>query len=180
MTDFAPARSAQKTYLAYAEGGEIVMQHKPLESFALEHIEPLHVFRRSERRCYQRLRFTAREQRRAVRARQQADLASDRPDLIECAPVGTLALQQDIVAEDALFKPVEGLSHLVALFLLGLGIAGKQLLAQFRNPLLAFELWIFRRVHGLAQAGLNFRANLVLDGLVKFRRDKHALPDPQL
>ena len=50
---------------------------------------------------HERLRLAAREQRRAVRARQDADLARDRADVGEAAAVDALALVARSLADDA-------------------------------------------------------------------------------
>jgi hypothetical protein len=56
----------------------------------------------------QGLRLTAGEQRGAVDARQVTDLALDGADLVELAAVGTGAVIEDRVAEQALFGELDG------------------------------------------------------------------------
>src|SRR6202007_2214779 len=97
------SRPAQKLYFAHAEWRKVVVQHKTLELVLLkEQVQPLHVFLRAQRQRRQRLRLSARKQRRAVHARQQADFAGDLPDLIERAPIRTPPLVQNGVAENVL------------------------------------------------------------------------------
>ncbi len=54
------------------------------------------------------LRLAAREQGRAVRARHEADLAGDRPDLVGAAAVGTPLLDGDAPPDDVLLELREG------------------------------------------------------------------------
>ena len=56
---------------------------------------------------HQGLRLAALEQGRAVRARQQADLALDRPQVLGAAAVGPLAVE-DQLADDPLLDRAEG------------------------------------------------------------------------
>ena len=77
VTDLATARAAQELHLADAERREVVVQHELLVVLAER------ARRSSARRTtcrawstHQRLRLAAREERRAVRARQHADLAA--------------------------------------------------------------------------------------------------------
>jgi hypothetical protein len=56
-----------------------------------------------------RLRFTAREQRRTVRARQEADHRLDRADLRGGAAIDALAVLEDRTAHDIRFQLLHGL-----------------------------------------------------------------------
>src|SRR2546430_1943338 len=77
VSAFAPPGAAQDLDLARAEGGEVVMQHELLVRLADEGIDLLLVGGGAERRDHERLRLAAREEGRAVRARQDLDLAGD-------------------------------------------------------------------------------------------------------
>ena len=68
----------------------------------------------AERRNDQRLRFAAREQRRAVGARQNADLREDRPHRLHVAPVDADAGVEDVPADHLGLQVVE---HFADLFL---------------------------------------------------------------
>ena len=92
VADLAPARAAQELRLAGAERREVVVQHELLAVLADQRVDLLLVGRRAERGDHERLRLAAREQRRAVRARQHADLAGDRADVGQAAAVDALAV----------------------------------------------------------------------------------------
>src|SRR5207253_2673542 len=100
-------RAAQELHLAGAEGREIVVQHELLVGLADERVDLLLVGRGPERRHDERLRLAAREERRAMRARQDLDLAGDRPDVGEPAPVEPPSLVDDRLAHDLLLQPIE-------------------------------------------------------------------------
>ncbi len=61
----------------------------------------------AQRHDAQRLRLAAREQRRAVRARRDADLDRDVADLVLGAAVGALLVDGDALADDRLLELVE-------------------------------------------------------------------------
>ena len=87
VSDLAPAGSAQELHFADRERREVVVQHEPAVRLALDGFDLLLVVRRAERHGDERLRFAAREHRRAVHAGQHADFGPDRPDLVELAAV---------------------------------------------------------------------------------------------
>ena len=96
------------------------MQHEALVPLAADHLDLLLVLGGAERRGDQRLGFAAREDRRAVRAGQDADLDPDRADLVELAPVEAGAPLQDRVAQHLLLQLLEdrlGLAPALDLFL---------------------------------------------------------------
>ena len=72
-----------------------------------ETVDDLLIAERAERRHGEHLRLTAREKRRAVRTRQQPDLAGDGAHLLEPAPIGTDLLPRDHAAHDGLLEVVE-------------------------------------------------------------------------
>src|SRR5690606_15254750 len=77
MTYFTAAWTTQRLRLAGAERREVVVQHEALPALAGERVDLLLVGRGAQRGGHHGLRLTALEQRRSVRARQQAHLASD-------------------------------------------------------------------------------------------------------
>ena len=103
------------------------MQHEVLAVLALERVDDLLVLAGAERGHDQRLRLAAGEQRRAVGARQHADLGHDRTHGLGVAAVDALAGVEDGVAHDVGLEVAELLAEggerfLVALEqLLGLG-----------------------------------------------------------
>ena len=114
VADLAPARAAQELRLAGAEGREVVVQHELLVVLADQRVDLLLVRRRAERGDDQRLRLAAREERRAVRARQHPDLAGDRPDVGEAAAVDATAARATIgLADDLLLELVDQVADLL-------------------------------------------------------------------
>src|SRR5215831_16370395 len=117
MADLTAAGTAHETYLAYAEGREVVVQHEALGSFSgLEQFDPLLVFLGAQRDRDQGLRFTASKQRGAMGARQDAILDRDSANLIERAAIRPAVVDQHFVAEDAFLERVVTLACLFALF----------------------------------------------------------------
>ena len=86
------------------------MQHEVLAELAGERVDDLFVLAGAERGDDQRLCFAAREQRAAVRARQQPHLHGDRPDGARVAAVDALSLGEDPPAHDIFLDVLE---HLV-------------------------------------------------------------------
>ena len=105
VADLAAAGAAQELHLADGERREVVVQHELLPALADQRVDLLLVRRRAERGDHERLRLAAREERRAVRARQHADLAGDRADVGEAAAVDALPLVDDRLADDLLLQP---------------------------------------------------------------------------
>src|SRR5215469_14273089 len=144
MTDLAPSRPAHESNFANAERREVVMQHKALGSLGrVEHLNTLLVFFRAERHGHERLRLAAREQRRAMRAREHTYFGFDGADLIELAAIGAAARLQHLVAKDALFEPIE---QVAALFALILRERSHDFVASVGHALITFKLLVFLRV----------------------------------
>ena len=89
------------------------MQHERLAAFAVERVDELCVAPGAERGDHQRLGLTAREQRRAVRARQQTDLDGDRPDGGRVASIDARLTGEDALADDVALELVELVIDLV-------------------------------------------------------------------
>src|SRR3954467_12184537 len=89
-------------------GGKFEWLEVELLRLEAERVEPHLLARGAEGDDRQSLRLAAREQRRAVRARGDADLDRDRPDLVRRATVGTLLVDRDPLTDRLLLEPVEG------------------------------------------------------------------------
>ena len=82
-----------------------------------EQIQPLLVFLGAEGQRRQRLRLAAREERRAVHARQQSDFAGDLANFVERAAIRAALAVQDVVAENVLAQALKcALGELALLF----------------------------------------------------------------
>src|SRR6185312_6861720 len=96
MADLATPRSTDAAGLADGKVRKVVMKYELLLAFpAGVGIEFLCVFGRPESGQHERLRFTATEQRRTVRAWQQTGLASDRPNVIEATAIKPFFIVHD-------------------------------------------------------------------------------------
>src|SRR5438552_16163619 len=116
MADLTTARTAHEADLAHAERREVVMQHEALGSLTgLQQFDALLVVLGSERHRHQRLRLASRENSGAMSAREHTRLDSDGPDLIKRAAIGPAAVEQHLVAENALLQHVVKLGGLLAL-----------------------------------------------------------------
>ena len=113
VADLAPAGRAHATRLADRIGREVVMEQEALLIGALERVDVLLVLARAECGHDQRLRLAAREQRRAVRARQHAGLGDDRPHGLHVAPVDAQAVVENVPAHDLGLQIVEGFVDLL-------------------------------------------------------------------
>ncbi len=121
MADLAPAGAAHAARLAHRERREVVVEHEALLAGAFERVDELLVLARAQRRDHQRLRLAAREQRRAVRARQHVHLRQDGAHGLQIAPVDALARLDDVVAHDLALQRLEraGEQNLLAGIALG-------------------------------------------------------------
>ena len=104
VADLAPAGAAQELDLAHRERREVVVEHELLVGLLLVLLDELRVAAGAQRDRGQRLGLAAGEQRRAVRARQRADLDRDVADLVERAAVEAAALVEDGAAQDLLLE----------------------------------------------------------------------------
>mgnify|MGYP003693925643 CR=1 FL=1 len=107
VADLAAAGRADAAGLADREGREVVVQQERLLVGALQRVDPLLVLAGAERRHHQRLRLAAGEQRRAVRARQDADLDTIGRTVLHVAAVDALAGVEDVPAYDLAFELLE-------------------------------------------------------------------------
>ena len=107
MADLTALRRAHKARLANAIRREVVVKHERIAALAVERVDDLRVAAGAERRHDERLRFAAREQRRAMRSRQHADLDADRPHGARVAAVDARLARDDTAANDLALDVVE-------------------------------------------------------------------------
>ena len=108
MTDLATAGAAGPAGLAHAERREIVMQEKALRGFAATvGVDVLRFFDGRERHERERLRFAALENRGTVRAREHADFAIDRTQILIAAAIHALLFVEHADAESLLLHVIE-------------------------------------------------------------------------
>src|SRR6185369_3887392 len=91
VTDFAATGRTDTAGIADGEGREVVVQQERLFVRSLQGVDELLVFGSTERRDDQRLGLTAREQRRAMGARQNANFRHDRTDGLVVTAIDALA-----------------------------------------------------------------------------------------
>ncbi len=158
MADFAAFRRADKTSLTNAVRREVVVEHEGIFPLAFERIDDLRVAARAESRDDQGLGLTAREDGRAVRARQNADLDVDLADGLRIAAVDARIAGDDAAAHDVLLGIME----------LGLDLR--------RRPGVAFACRQLRDALLLELADLGV-ADLLLGDAVRVRDDRDELGD---
>src|SRR6185437_2105983 len=141
MPNLAAAGAAHEPYFSHTERREIVVQHEALGGFAqVEHFDPLLVILGAKRGRDQSLRFTAREDGGAVRARQNPYFAGDGANLIERPAIRAATIFQHLVTEDPLLKIIESFPRfcLVGLF----SEQGKSFLLRLIHPAIAIDLTV--------------------------------------
>src|SRR5437879_744709 len=82
VADVAPLRAAHEACLPDRVRREVVVVHEPALRLERQVVDPLALLRGAQRQQRHDLRLAAGEQRRAVRARREADLARDRTDVL--------------------------------------------------------------------------------------------------
>src|SRR5258707_1343737 len=112
MPDFASAWPADRLALANAERREVVIEHELLSVLFTQPVHALLIARGAQCRGHQRLRFAALEHGGAVGPGQNADFASDRPNLLGTAAINAFAFE-DEVANHAFLEHFEGTSNLL-------------------------------------------------------------------
>src|SRR4051812_12833187 len=125
MADVAALRAAEATRLPVRERREVVVVEVELLRLQAERVEAHLLARGAERDDRQRLRLTAREERRAVRARSDAHLDRDLADLLGVTTVGALLVDGDALADRLLLELVE--RELRSLALLGIVLTAEGL-----------------------------------------------------
>ena len=101
VADLAPLRAADAAGFAGGERRHVVVEHEALLELAGQRVDALRVALGAERGGDQRLRLAAREQRRAVGARQHAGADLDRPHGARVAAVDARLAGEDLAAHDA-------------------------------------------------------------------------------
>src|SRR5438552_2354418 len=91
VTDLTTTGRAEAAGLANREGREVVVQEEGLLVGSRQRVDELLVLAGAEGRNHQRLRLAAGKQRRAVGARQNADLRHDRAHGLDVAAVDAAA-----------------------------------------------------------------------------------------
>src|SRR5207247_11283721 len=109
VADVATLRPAHEAGLADRVGREVVVVHVPPLLLKREVVDALALLRRAERKQGHDLCLAAREQRRAVRARRDADLAGNRADVLRAAAVRAALLDGDLPPHELLVERLGGL-----------------------------------------------------------------------
>ena len=104
MADLAAAGRAHPAGLADRIGREVVVQQEVRARGAVQRVDHLLVVAGAERGHHQCLGLAAGEERRAVGARQHADLGDDRADRRQVAAVDAAAVVEDVPAHDVGFE----------------------------------------------------------------------------
>ena len=113
VADFAAAGRTHAAGLADGIGREVVVEQEALLVGALERVDVLLVLAGAERGDDQRLRLAAREQRRAMGARQHADFGDDRAHGLHVAAVDADAGVENVPAHDLGLQLLEDLADLL-------------------------------------------------------------------
>src|SRR5205823_12969130 len=98
----AASVSTQERHFTDLKRREVIVEHETFLSFAFEYFQALHIVASAQRRCHQGLRFTAREDGRAVGSRQDSHFNRDGTNLVERAAIGPALLMNNLIAKDAL------------------------------------------------------------------------------
>ena len=153
VADFAATYAGHASHFADRERREVVVQHEALLLLALEGLQALRVVACAQGRRYQRLRFAAGEERRAVRAGQNADFDGDGTNFVECTAVGTDALLGDLLAEDVLAQSLVVFRELLLRVrnFLTVGHPGCQLVLDLLDQRVAFGLWMLLGVERILE-----------------------------
>ena len=146
VTDLTPARAAHGLGLAGAEGREVVVKHEALPRLTGERVDLLLVGGGAEGGGDDGLGLTALEQRRAVHAGQEPDVAGNRTDGAFVATVDALPLLGHHLADDVVLALLELLFD--------------ELLEA--GPLLVADLGLDLRGHGLLELAVAVVARLLL------------------
>ena len=144
------------------------MQQEIRAEVSVQRIDDLLVIAGAERGDHQRLGFAPGKQRRAMRARQQADGAVNRADGCQIPPVDALAAIDDLAAQDLALELLEGRAE-VGILLLLFGELLLHLLAHRGNRLLALLLLADRE--GLAHVVFGELPDLLVKRAVIRRRE---------
>src|SRR5258708_23827449 len=175
VANFAAAGATKEFYLADAERREIVVEHEAVELVLREEqVEALHVFLGAESERCERLSLTASKERGTVNAREQADFASDLPDLVESAAIGTAAFVKNVVTEDFFaeaFKGALGERALLVHFFLGLfGDSLDDLVFESVDEVIALFLGMLFGVNRIVKPVAVLFLEILVHGLIEKQR----------
>ena len=147
MAHFTPAGAAHAARFIHRIGREIVVQHEIFAVFTGQRINHLFILAGAECGDAQRLGFTTREQRRAMRARQHAHFRHDGAHGARITPVNALAGIKDVVADHIRFQFLEQALRQVHIGTFGFK-GGDHLLLHHAHLILADQLLYFRIGNG--------------------------------
>src|SRR6267378_8685330 len=172
VADFAAAGAAKEFHFTHAERREVVVQHKAFELVLREEqVETLHIFLGAESESGERLGFATSKERGAMNAGKQADFAGDPADLVKGAAIGTAALVENVVTEDALaeaFKSALGESALLVHLLLGLFRDGfEDLFLESVDEVVAFLLRMLLGVYRVVETVTVFFLEVLVNTFVE-------------
>src|SRR3954463_3503742 len=108
MADVAPLRAAHEARLPDRVGREVVVVHVPPLGLEREVVDALALLGGAKGEQRHDLRLAAREERGAVRARADGDLAIDRANLLGAAAVRSALLDSDLLADEVLVDRLGG------------------------------------------------------------------------
>ncbi len=129
VADVTALRASHAARLADGERREVVVVHVAAVALQRQVVDPLALFLRAEGQQAHDLRLAAREERRAVRARHDGDLAVDRTDGLCGATVGAALVDRDLAPHEALVDRVARLADVALgerVQLAGLGIGRRE------------------------------------------------------
>jgi len=101
---FAATSEAKTAHFTDRIGREVIVQHEVIVGEPLQPVDHLLSVFGAQSGGADRLSFAAREQRRTMRAGQQANHGFDRANLIELAAIDTRAILDDRTANDFAFQ----------------------------------------------------------------------------
>ncbi len=142
------------------------MEHEALVLLAGDVLDLLLVVGRAERAADERLRLAAREDDRAVHAREDAGLGPDRADLVELPAVEAHAALERLVAHRLFLKLVEDVLGVLLLLRLTLGQRREQVVEHGVDLPVALELLL--DAHRVGQR----TERLLLDLLIELGGDR--------
>ena len=157
VADFAAAGAAHRACLADAVAGEVVVMDVMLRRLGAKAVNDLLVTERTERRDGQHLRLAAREERRAMRARQEPHLAGNRADFLDAAAVRADFFMRDHVTDNGLLEVVERHGD----FLFHFGIVRQEMLSHIgRNRA---DMGVAVELVGIARRLVEALARIIID-----------------
>ena len=124
MADFAAAGAAARASFAHRVGREVIVMHIALAILFVDAVKNLGIAHRAKRCHREHLCLAAGEHGGAVRALEHINLCRQRADLIDAAPIHTLAVIQQPAAHDELLELIQAVVDLIGFL--------RELLIKFR------------------------------------------------